>query len=415
MNPDKGDKVGGTPVKGWLILAVVYFASLMAPIAQFKIPALSSWLIPELGLDGVSLGALMSCLTLMGAILAFPATFVSRRFGLKATTVLALACLALGTLICATGSNVWLLYVGRLVEGLGIGLVGVSAPSCISVWFPEKSRGLALGLWSTWVPLGMVLTFNLAPMVAEAFGWRAVFYASFALAVIALVLFAVLFHMPEFVEDSTPGRDALAGSLVLLKNRGIWTLGLSFFAFSFILLGVINSFYNTFLEVGQGMSAQEASSAASVVSLLGLFAIPMSGFISDHVRFGYKKYWVALAFFAFMIGFAFAWKTGENAGVFSWIFIALAGIGCGLSAGVSRPMAPVLMGGAAAGATMGMGVLQFCQNLGAAIGSTLFGWAWEALGWEMASSVILIPMCIIGIASSFLITTKNTKLPGDVS
>ena len=76
-------------------------------------------------------------------------------------------------------------------EGVGIGLIGVAAPSCVTIWFPERKRGLALGIWATWVPVGSVVAFNTAPAIAGAFGYQAVFFAIAAVCAVAFVLFAL--------------------------------------------------------------------------------------------------------------------------------------------------------------------------------------------------------------------------------
>ncbi|MDR0499760.1 MAG: MFS transporter [Coriobacteriales bacterium] len=162
-----------TPAKAWLILAVVYFASIMAPLSQFKIPPLATWLFAaygSYGLDNVSFGLLMSSMAIVGCLLAFPAAFITRRIGLKATVLLSLACLAIGNALGAAITELGALMIGRLIEGIGIGLIGVAAPACVSVWFPEKSRGKALGIWATWVPVGIIVMFNLAPAFAGVAG-----------------------------------------------------------------------------------------------------------------------------------------------------------------------------------------------------------------------------------------------------
>ena len=148
-----GEKAPGL---SWIMLLVTYLASICAPLTQFKIPPLANWLFANfapVGLDEATFGLLMSAMAIIGVILAFPAAFICRRMGLKNTVLFSLACLAVGSAISALAGNIPLLMVARMIEGIGIGLIGVAAPTCVSVWFPPKQRGLALGLWATWVPL----------------------------------------------------------------------------------------------------------------------------------------------------------------------------------------------------------------------------------------------------------------------
>ena len=121
-------KVSG---KAWGMLAVTYFASICAPLCQFKIPPLASWLFPAFhgALDSVTFGTLMSAIALIGVVLAFPAAFIARRMGLKNVILLSVACLGVGSALGGVDASLTLLLVSRLLEGVGIGLIGVAAPS----------------------------------------------------------------------------------------------------------------------------------------------------------------------------------------------------------------------------------------------------------------------------------------------
>lgn len=409
MSTDNLQQKEKTPARAWLILAVVFFASFMAPMAQFKIPPLASWLIPEYGLDGVTFGFLMSSLSIIGMILAFPAAFICRRFGLKNTMLVSIGSLAVGTVVSVLGSSIEIIYIGRLIEGIGIGLIGVAAPSCISVWFPDSTRGLALGIWATWFPVGNVVMFNLAPVVAESFTWQTVFWGCAVLCVIAFILFMAVYNTPEGAEETNLGDITISSSLKYLKTPYIWALGVTFFVFNFLVLGVINTFYNTFLETVRGYPPTTAASIASVASLISIFTIPLAGFISDRVHFMKKKYIIAASYALFIVASLFAYHEGEGADAMMWTFVIMVGLANGLSGGVSRPMAPIVMGTSVAAVTMGMGVLQFMQNLGAVIGSPLFGWGYEALGWQGANFAIFVPACAVAVIASLFITTKKFK------
>ncbi|MBO7702661.1 MAG: MFS transporter, partial [Eggerthellaceae bacterium] len=151
-----------TPRYAWVIWIVTYLVSFAAPLGQFKLVSIPLWFIyvpgvsPEGGfmLDAAGFGMLMTVVSLIGIVLAFPAAFICRRIGLKWTVFIAtLGVIIGGAIPLMAGTNVTALFVGRFIEGLGIGLTGVAAPTIITLWFPEKTRGVMLGLWATWVPL----------------------------------------------------------------------------------------------------------------------------------------------------------------------------------------------------------------------------------------------------------------------
>ena len=85
------------------------------------------------GFVTLSIMQVIGAMAIIGVILAFPAAFIARRIGLKNTVLVSLACLAIGSAIGAIAGSIPMLMVSRLIEGIGIGLIGVAAPTCVSV------------------------------------------------------------------------------------------------------------------------------------------------------------------------------------------------------------------------------------------------------------------------------------------
>lgn len=418
LTADQIAKQGKVSGKAWGILAVTYLASFCAPLCQFKIPPLASWLFPAFhgALDSVTFGTLMSAIAVIGVVLAFPAAFIARRMGLKNVILLSVACLGMGSAVGGLTSNLNVLMASRLLEGVGIGLIGVAAPSCVTIWFPERKRGLALGIWATWVPVGSVVAFNTAPAIAGALGYQAVFFVIAAVCAVAFLLFALVYKMPPGATGDMGVEGTFKESLKYCKNRRIWILGAVFFLFAFTTIGIMNTYYNTFLETQLGFGAQTASSLSSIIMLLSLVVAPLTGFVSDRLPLG-RKYLVGLVMMGmlFLTGWCMFY-TGQGAVAVMWFVIVLQGVGGGMCGGSLRPMAPMLMRNTAMGATMAMAIMQFCQNLGSTLGSPVFGALQEAIGWDMAGIVLQIPAYVIAFVLCLFILPrgKNVKTLDDV-
>lgn len=407
-----------TPRKAWLILVVTYFASICAPIAQFKIPPMANWLFANfapVGLDGATFGLLMSGMAIIGFVLAFPAAFICRKMGLKNTVLFSLACLAAGSAISALADNIALLLVSRMIEGIGIGLIGVAAPTCVSVWFPPRRRGLALGIWATWVPFGCVFMFNLAPAMAggdpgaNMAGYQTVFWFCAAMSVIAFVLFAAVFKLPEGESGDMGIEGTFTASLSYLKNKHIWYLGIVFFMFCACTLSIINTYYQQFLTAGDpyglSMSDQLAGSITSIMMFGAFVFAPVAGAVSDKLLPNSKRWVAVVSGIALLISVFFGFVTGDLAMPALVIFVIIQAIAGAFVGGGCRPMAPMIMGGTAMGATMGMAVLQFCMNLGQAVTAPVYGSLLDAFGGNffVPSMILQIPMLIVGIFFSVLI------------
>lgn len=397
------------PARAWAVLAVTYLASICAPLCQFKIPPLASWLFPAFhgALDAVSFGTLMSAISVIGVVLAFPAAFIARKVGLKNVILLSVACLGIGSAIGGISANLELLMVSRLLEGVGIGLIGVAAPSCVTIWFPRKMRGIALGIWTTWVPVGSVLAFNVVPALAIAGGWQLPFFAIAGVCVVAFVAFALVFTMPQGASADMGVEGSFKDSFKYLKNRHIWILGAVFFLFSFATIGIMNTYYNTFLETQLGIDAQRAAFLSSLIMAISIVAAPVTGRISDKVSIGHK-YIVGIVMMVILLPTAFfMFNSGSGAMTIMWVVIVLQGVGGGMCGGSLRPMAPIIMPQTAMGATMGMAVMQFCQNMGSAIGSPLFGAVMSSVGWEVSSLILQLPCYVLGLVLIFFIMPRG--------
>ena len=90
----------------WVILAVVYLASVVAPFNQFKVPPIMPVLMDEFKINLAQAGALMSLIAVTGLLLALPAGISLQRSGPKITVVAALGSMALGAVLGALSGSI---------------------------------------------------------------------------------------------------------------------------------------------------------------------------------------------------------------------------------------------------------------------------------------------------------------------
>jgi MFS family permease len=164
---------------------------------------------------------------------------------------MAVGFVGIGSVLGAVTESIELLFISRAIEGCGIAFSGVAAPTAISVWFPESRRGLPLAIWGACMPLGTTAMMISAPQVAEALGWRSVWWICVVAAVVAFILVLILFKMPKgYTSNSsaTEKKETFLAGMKYLENKEIWLLCLAFFCFNFVANGVFMSYYPTFME-----------------------------------------------------------------------------------------------------------------------------------------------------------------------
>ena len=389
----------------WIILFVVFLASVAAPLNMSKVPPLMPVLRDTFALSLGQGGALMSVFAIMGLILALPTGFIMQKLGPKITGLVAMACLVVGASMGALAPTAGLLLGSRVVEGIGMGLITVVAPAIIAMWFPQERRGVPMGLWATWVPVGSVLMYNLAPAISSSLSWEAVWWGGAGFALVALVLFVWLMRMPEEMQPDPLEADAAPSAATqqpelgkALANRHIWLLALSFGCFNLVFLA-IGTFYPTFLSEVRGFPLGQASFVASLSTIAILISAPLGGWLSDLI--GSRKWLIVVP--SLFIAVMMIWPFRIE-GWLLYAFMLSLGLVIGVIPTATFSAVPEVMDRPEL-TGIGMAVVSVGQNGGMVIGPVLFGALVESIGW-VSTGTWMIPMCMLAAFAALFIRVR---------
>ncbi len=413
-----------TPRYAWVVWIVTYLVSFAAPLGQFKLVSIPLYFIyvpgvsPEGGFmfDAAGFGMLMTCVSLIGIVLAFPAAFICRKLGLKMTVFIATMGVIIGGVIpLVAGTNIPAMYVGRFIEGLGIGLTGVAAPTIITLWFPEKTRGLMLGMWCTWVPLSITLDSVVCPALAPSYGWQGVFLFVVIFAAVALALFMAFCKMPDSRDADYGVEGTLSDCVKLLKNKNIWLLGIVFCVFIAGQTGIVNTYLPNFLQTGPdavppgfGWDPAVAGLGLATVTTIGIVSNPLGGAICARLPHHLKRIIPIGVAVVYLFCFYLMFQTTSE--VLTWVGIVLMGLCAGFGGGGLRPLAPAIMHQSAMAATMGMAVLQFAQCIGNCFSPIYGGFIDAGTPYWDACLYTIIPLTVIMlICAVFIHPGKNSE------
>jgi MFS family permease len=382
----------------WVIFAVVYFASVVSPFNQFKIPPLMPVLMQTFQIDLTQAGLLMSSIAMIGLVLALPTGIILQRLGPKAALLSALGLMAIGAGMGALADTFAILLGSRIVEGLGMGLMGVTAPATIAMWFPPDRQGTPMGIWATWVPIGSVAIYNLSPMVATSQGWQFVWWIGAGFAVLMMVFSGLLITRPPTSDQPDQPASAVSNLRLALANRSIWLLALQFACMSITMLSLA-TYYPTFLSEVRGYPLEQAAFITSITTLLILFSAPAAGWLSD--RIGSRRLVFSLPYLAIAVSFLFPFH------ITGWQIIALM-VAQGLIVG-AIPTATFAAAAEVMGkpewASLGLAVVLVGQNLGQLLGPILFGEIVKSSGWAVAG-YLMIPFCLVGFISGWMVKVR---------
>jgi predicted MFS family arabinose efflux permease len=376
---------------------VVLFSTLLAFVAYafgFQVvPPLMTSIITEYGVSNAEAGLLMSCVLIPGIILSIPVSMVMDRYGVKATGGVALLFVILSSFLTATATSFTTLLVARLVLGVGGALILIVTPTIIPQWFPREELGKAMGLYTIGMPIGTVIAFPVAGSLAGVYGWRSAFYVSLAIAIVATAAYLLTVKNGPLYK-----RGDGFGGLSAFKNLDIWKLGLLWFFFNGALM-CFNTWAPTLLTTYKGFTPVEASLYASMMSWVGLIAVPVFGSISD--RLGKRKMFiVAGTLLVFLVEVGAAYSSGM---LLVAMIVAL-GLVSAMVPGNVQTLPSEILGASRAG--VGFAVLGICMNLGNAITQPIPGMVIDATGDYTLTLLTIAAFAAVSCVASLLVKAK---------
>ncbi|TWE08492.1 DHA1 family multidrug resistance protein-like MFS transporter [Neobacillus bataviensis] len=167
-----------------LILMVNIFIALLG--VGLAIPVLPKFIL-DIGATGKDQGYLVAATGLTQFLFSPFGGKLSDKYGRKIITIAGLGIIMLSQLMFSFASDLWLLYLSRLIGGIGIGILVPANMAYVADVTTIENRGKGMGLLGAAISLGFVIGPGLGGFLAE-FGIRVPFFASAFAAGIAMVV-----------------------------------------------------------------------------------------------------------------------------------------------------------------------------------------------------------------------------------
>ena len=189
---DSIPKKGLRKVRAWGLW--INLATFLIGYATGVIAGALLYIREDMELDSGQQGLVTSIL-LLGAMAGATATGnLAERFGRKKMLLTAGVLFAVGFSLAALASGFWLLFFGRILMGLGVGVGSALVPTYLGEISPAQIRGWMLTLNQLLQTVGMLVAYVVNLIFAANGNWRAMFWAG---AVPAVVLALIAMRLPE--------------------------------------------------------------------------------------------------------------------------------------------------------------------------------------------------------------------------
>ncbi len=212
-----GDNRSNPQAGGGIVLAVTILGSSMAfvdgTVVNVALPALQSAFhasISDVQWVVESYALMLVALLLVGGSLG-------DIFGRRKVYVLGVGLFAVASAGCGAATNIETLIWLRSIQGVGAALLVPGSLALITAFFPEETRGRAIGTWSGFTAIAAAIGPVIGGWLIEYSTWRWVFFLNLPLA-LAVILLAG--KVPESRNESASRHLDWPGALLVTLGLG---------------------------------------------------------------------------------------------------------------------------------------------------------------------------------------------------
>ncbi|MDP3832841.1 MAG: MFS transporter [Hydrogenophaga sp.] len=238
--------------------------------------AMAPFIKDSLQLSPAQLGVMLSVPIFAGALMRFPLGVLAQYIGRKNATLVEMGGIALALLF---GYFYVETFHHLIAMGVLLGIAGASFGVALSLGsgsFPARYKGLAMGLVGAG-NVGTSLSALLAPQLAQAYGWKAVYGIAAVGLMVPVLVMIFLAREPDDVDKHAGLREHVA---CLFEKDG-WAFSViyavTFGGFIGLATFLPSYYYDQF-----GVSKVQAGQLTMLAAFMGAALRIFGGWISDH-------------------------------------------------------------------------------------------------------------------------------------
>ncbi|MEE8588883.1 MAG: MFS transporter [Sulfurimonadaceae bacterium] len=270
------------------------------------LPVLSVYAMGMEGATPLLVGVIVGGYALTQALFQVPFGTISDKIGRKPTLFVGLLIFLIGSVISAMSTDIYMLMVGRFLQGAGA--IGAVVTAMISDLVPEEVRGKAMAMMGGTIAISFAVAMGLGPVLGAAYGVDCLFWATAGLAVVAMLLLFTkvptpprirhIYHNTTKTSDIIKDPNLLGMIIINGMQKGLMTV-------AFVLIPLILT--GTLENGGFGWEMSELWMAYLPAMIFGLIAMGPAAVFGEKYNKAKQIFLISIVLFivAFLLmGFA---------------------------------------------------------------------------------------------------------------
>jgi len=403
--------------RGWLIVAVIFFAVSFSFAARMSLPVL----IPVWELEFnwsrtfLTSGAAL-IMIVMGSVAPYAGHLLDKfgpRYLVSCGTILSGCCVILGALMDSSSlllSPVWV-FIGIycILSAVGYGMVSLPVATATITREFDENRGLATSIGTSGVGGGQLLFIPLMAWAIELAGWRPTLILFGAMIIAMGVLAFFLLPGEPVAKDAKKqsgdgSKTFMAKFAILIRSPVFWLLGGAYFICGFTTAGIVKIHLIPY-AVACGFTITTGAAATGVLAGFDMVGMVISGYLTDKFH---RPGLLGSVYFLRALSFIMLFFITDNYALL-FIFAMLFGT---LDFATVPPTAGLIASHLGV-STMGfnMGILFLGHSLGGALGAVAGGALFDLFQTYDWTWIAGLALALVAAVLAWSVPEKREKTP----
>jgi MFS family permease len=273
------------------VLAILFLAYTVNALDRGVINLLLQSIRDEFGATDTQLGMLTGiAFAAFYSIFGIPIAALADRANRRTLLACAILMWSATTASCGFAGSFMMLLMLRI--GTAVGEAGGTPPShsLIADYFAPGRRATALAIYSTGIPIGMMLGNLLGGHGNDLFGWRTTLVLAGLPGLLLAPIILLTIREPRRGCNEGPGREVKANApplwdvfLFLWRHRSFRHMSMACAFHAFVVYGAGN-FQATFFMRSHGLSSGEAGNIGALLTGIGAIGTLCGGLLADRLN-----------------------------------------------------------------------------------------------------------------------------------